>query len=90
MTEQFTDVLTVPLPPAIGREMGVVRKHKQPASETNTGAGTLSLEQLKERFIKFGRCDCPKHVIVSVRPYNADYTEDQCQVCQNVFGRNYD
>lgn len=51
-------------------------------------AGTLQFA--KKRFAKYGTCTCSEQFIAKIRPYNTDYTEKQCQVCQKTFGRVYD
>ena len=55
---------------------------------SKTVAGTLRYH--KEQFAKGHKCICPKRFVIPVRPLYADYQEQQCQICQNNFGKVYD
>jgi len=88
----------ISLPPA--RSNGVV-VDTPPASEKcvcaggnisigKPGAGTKSLQEHKDRFALWSVCECPEKFQQNYRPYNTDYTENQCLICGNLSGREYD
>ncbi len=90
MTQQpFSQVLH----PA--RSKTVVENHihkpvlDNPNTQTKSSAGT-SLQILQKRFANGEKCKCPEEFVIPVRPRYADYVEDQCQICQNSLGKEYD
>ena len=61
------------------------------ALQQQSSAGTKSsLRELRGRFARGEMCKCPLEFQENYRPYNTDYTENQCLICGNLSGRKYD
>lgn len=94
MTQQFSSY-QVSLSPA--REHETIVEKTPPvldhtsthihSSQSNTGT---TLQQHKDRFAQWNVCHCPKEFQENYRPYNTDYTENQCMICGNLSDRRYD